>query len=110
MQAREKHSSMGDLKKGRGISVPSYLISTTGDLSCMQDKETKEMLADLVWLNAVIATELIQITENSSAILRKSPPPASCRAEHQALRETALAMAERYRPGTMLARHLGEHQ
>jgi hypothetical protein len=76
----------------------------------MQDKETKEMLADLVWLNAVIATELIQITETSSAILRKSAPPASCRAEHHALRETALAMAERYRPGTMLARHLGEHQ
>ena len=40
----------------------------------MQDKETKEMLADLVWLNAVIATELIQITENSSAILRKLHP------------------------------------
>ena len=33
------------------------------------------MLADLLWLNAVIATELIQITENTSAILRKSPPP-----------------------------------
>jgi len=76
----------------------------------MQDVETKEMLSDLVWLNAVIATELIQITENSSAILRKSSPPASCLAEHHALRETALAMAERYRPGTMLARHLGKHQ
>jgi hypothetical protein len=75
-----------------------------------QDTETKEMLADLIWLNAVIATELIQITENSSAILRKSPPPASCLTEHQALRSTALAMAEKYRPGTMLARHLGQHQ
>ena len=76
----------------------------------MQDTETKEMLADLIWLNAVIATELIQITENSSAILRKSPPPASCLAEHHALRSTALAMAEKYRPGTMLAQHLGKHQ
>jgi hypothetical protein len=76
----------------------------------MQDKEMKEMLADLVWLNAVIATELIQITENSSAILRKTAPPASCLAEHHALRETALAMAERYRPGTVLAQHLGKHQ
>jgi hypothetical protein len=76
----------------------------------MQDNETKEMLADLVWLNAVIATELIQITENSSAILRKSPPPASCLTEHQALRITALAMAEKYRPGTMLGQHLGRHQ
>jgi hypothetical protein len=76
----------------------------------MQDKETKEMLADLIWLNAVIATELIQITENTSAILRKSPPPDSCLSEHHALRNTALAMAERYRPGTMLAQHLGKHQ
>ena len=76
----------------------------------MQETEIKEMLADLVWLNAVIATELIQITENTSAILRKSPPPASCLTEHHALRGTALAMAEKYRPGTMLARHLGEHQ
>jgi hypothetical protein len=76
----------------------------------MQDHETKEMLADLVWLNAVIATELIQITENSSAILRKSPPPASCLTEHNELRKTALAMAEKYRPGSMLAEHLLRHQ
>lgn len=76
----------------------------------MQDTETKEMLADLIWLNAVIATELIQITENSSAILRKSPPPASCLEEHNELRKTALAMAEKYRPGSMLARHLLKHQ
>ena len=76
----------------------------------MQDKETKEMLADLIWLNAVIATELIQITENSSAILRKTSPSASCITEHHALRKTALAMAEKYRPGTMLAQHLGKHQ
>jgi hypothetical protein len=76
----------------------------------MQDKEIKEMLADLIWLNSLIATELIQITENSSSILRKSPPPESCLAEHHALRETALSMAEKYRPGTMLSQHLGKHQ
>ncbi|OPX64845.1 MULTISPECIES: hypothetical protein [unclassified Methanoregula] len=75
-----------------------------------QDNEIKEMLADLIWLDALIATELIQVTENTSAILRKSPPPESCLAEHKALRSTALAIAEKYRPGTMLARHLGQHQ
>jgi hypothetical protein len=68
------------------------------------------MLGDLVWLNAVIATELIQITENTSAILRKSPPPESCLADHRALREMALAIAEKYRAGTPLGRHLGVHQ
>ena len=68
------------------------------------------MLRDLIWLNAVIATELIQVTENTSAILRKSPPPESCIADHRALRETALAIAERYKAGTALGRHLGRHQ
>jgi hypothetical protein len=76
----------------------------------MQDKETKEMLADLIWLNAVIATELIQITENTSQILRKSPPPESCIVEHHDLRKTALAMAEKYRPGTLLGQHILKHQ
>ncbi len=76
----------------------------------MQDNETNEMLKDLIWLNAVIATELIQITENTSAILRKSAPPAGCLTEHQDLRETALAMAEKYRPGSMLAQHIRKHQ
>ena len=72
--------------------------------------ENTEMLADLVWLNAVIATELIQITENTSAIPRKSPPTESCIAEHHALREVALKMAEKYRPGTALMQHLTKHQ
>jgi hypothetical protein len=64
----------------------------------------------LSFFNALIATELIQVTENTSAILRKSPPPENCLAEHHALRKTALAIAEKYRPGTMLAQHLGKHQ
>ena len=76
----------------------------------MQETEIKEMLADLIWLNALIATELIQVTENTSAILRQSPPPQSCLREHQALRKTALSMAEKYRPDTMLAQHLNKHQ
>ena len=76
----------------------------------MNEPEIKEMLADLIWLNALIATELIQVTENTSAILRKSPPPQSCLAEHHALRRTALSMAEKYRPETVLGQHLGKHQ
>ncbi len=76
----------------------------------MQNTETKEMLADLIWLNAVIATELIQITENTSAILRKTPPPEGCLAEHNELKKTALHMAEKYRPATVLGQHLLKHQ
>jgi hypothetical protein len=76
----------------------------------MNDEKTEEMLADLIWLNAVIATELIQVTENTSAILRKSGPPESCLRDHHALRQTALVIAEKYRHDTALARHLGTHQ
>lgn len=78
--------------------------------SMHQDDELKEMLSDLIWLNALIATELIQITENTSQILRKAAPPEACVAEHAALRATALDIADRYRPGTMLRQHVGEHQ
>jgi hypothetical protein len=80
------------------------------ECTIMQTDEIKQMLADLIWLNALIATELIQVTENTSAILRKSPPPESCLRDHDALRATALSIAERYRTGTALAQHLGKHQ
>jgi hypothetical protein len=75
-----------------------------------QDEELKEMLRDLIWLNALIATELVQITENTSQILRKAAPPETCIAEHAALRATTLEIADRYRPGTMLRKHVAEHQ
>ena len=75
-----------------------------------QDEELKEMLRDLIWLNSLIATELIQITENTSQILRKAAPPEACLVEHAALRATALEIADRYRPGTMLRQHVQKHQ
>ncbi|HVP95410.1 MAG TPA: hypothetical protein VMS89_09610 [Methanoregulaceae archaeon] len=84
------------------------MVSSEQRLS-VQD-ETAEMLRDLLWLNAVIATELIQQTENTSLLARNASPPASCLLEHQALRETALSIAERYRPGTVLRTHLKGHQ
>lgn len=76
----------------------------------MENDKTREMLADLIWLNAVIATELIQVTENTSAILRNAPPPASCITEHNELRVTALAIAEKYRKASALGKHLHAHQ
>jgi hypothetical protein len=76
----------------------------------MENDELKQMISDLIWLNAVIATELIQITENTSSILRKSSPPASCLRDHAELRAVALAIAEKYRKEAALSRHIGTHQ
>jgi len=74
------------------------------------DPEEKTMLAELIWLNALIATELIQITENTSAILRNAPPPQSCVEDHRRLRNVALVIAEKYNPGSGLKEHLAGHQ
>lgn len=76
----------------------------------MEQDDLKEMLADLIWLEALIATELIQVTENTSAILRKSAPPEARLREHADLRSHALAIAEKYRAGTSLRQHITGHQ
>jgi hypothetical protein len=76
----------------------------------MYSEEERELLRDLVWLNAVIATELIQITENVSSILRNAPPPDSCRKDHDRLREQALQIAGRYSDASALRKHLTGHQ
>ena len=76
----------------------------------MNNNETESLLKDLIWLNAVIATELIQITENTSSILRKSSPPASCLEDHKRLREIALSIAERCNPDDTLRTHLTGHK
>lgn len=73
------------------------------------DEELRQMLKDLLWLNALIATELIQITENTSAILRNGGIPESCLAEHAQLRAVALDIADRSLPGTELRKHVEKH-
>ncbi len=84
------------------------------DIKCSNEindiAEIKEMLGELLWINSVIATELIQITENTSQILRKADIPETCRVEHGKLRVAALDIAERYKPNTGLKEHLLKHQ
>ncbi len=58
----------------------------------------KNMLSDLIYINSIIATELIKITENLAAIrhgeefLKKS----SCLREHDALNQEILGVLEKY--------------
>ena len=87
-----------------------YLASLCPSRNSRGSIETTASMPGVIWLDALIATELIQVTENTSAILLKSPPPDTCLKDHQALRATALAIAEKYHKDTALARHLGKHQ
>lgn len=65
----------------------------------MAERQEKlfEILQDLVKLNAIIATELIQLVENSSRTLRGDIPD-SCRAEHGRLRVEIVEIAGKWNP------------
>jgi uncharacterized protein YcsI (UPF0317 family) len=54
-----------------------------------------ELLKDLVKINAIIATELIQLVENSSKQIRGEIPD-SCRIQHGQLRREVVEIAEKW--------------
>ncbi|BBO75282.1 hypothetical protein DSCW_26990 [Desulfosarcina widdelii] len=61
--------------------------------------EVEKMLKDLIKVNAVIATELIQLVENSSRLVHGGEVPETCRVQHRALREEIVQIAERWNEG-----------
>ncbi len=75
-----------------------------------QEDDLKGMLRDLIWLNGVIATELIQLVENSSATLRGSVPE-KCLIQHNELRQQALHIVARNcgPDASSLQRHVTGH-
>jgi hypothetical protein len=54
-----------------------------------------EILKDLVKINSIIATELIQLVENSSSQLRGEIPD-SCKVQHLDLRRDIIKIAEKW--------------
>ena len=58
-------------------------------------QEQLDILKDMVKLNAIIATELIQLVENSSRQLR-GEIPESCRVQHGDLRQQIVEIAEKW--------------
>jgi len=54
-----------------------------------------EVLKDLIKINSVIATELIQLVENSSKQLR-GEIPESCVLQHGLLRKEVVELAEKW--------------
>jgi hypothetical protein len=58
-------------------------------------QEQLDILKDMVKLNAIIATELIQLVENSSQQLRGAIPD-SCKSQHGELRKQVVEIAEKW--------------
>lgn len=77
----------------------------------MQDiqQEQLDILKDMVKLNAIIATELIQLVENSSQQLRGAIPD-SCKDQHGKLRQQVVEIAEKWHDNCgLLRKHNLEH-
>ncbi len=59
----------------------------------------KNMLADLIYINGVIATELIKVTENTATIRRGEEflDKTNCPAEHHELNKKIIEILDRYK-------------
>ena len=59
----------------------------------------KNMLSDLIYLNGIIVTELITITENTAAIRRGEDflKDSSCISEHNELKAKVIEIVKKYK-------------
>ncbi len=75
----------------------------------------KNMLADLLYLNGIIATEIIKITENTATIRhgKEFLKETSCPAEHNELNKKVIEILKKYhkQPGELadLEKHVLKH-
>ncbi|MCX7832233.1 MAG: hypothetical protein N2440_04990 [Actinobacteria bacterium] len=72
--------------------------------------ELKEVLADILFILSVDSTETMQVTENTSQLLR-GEVPSSCRTAHFRLREHIIQIASRWNKdrASDLRKHLFGH-
>ena len=67
------------------------------------DEKILEVLKDLTYINAVIATELIRITENTALIANKPTEKVSkCVIEHDKISAKVIQLAEKYADHSLL--------
>lgn len=62
------------------------------------NKEILSRLEDLIFINSIIATELIRITENTAGILHGSEflESSSCKSEHNLLNKHIMQILKKY--------------
>ncbi|MBU1397873.1 MAG: hypothetical protein KKE00_09200 [Proteobacteria bacterium] len=65
--------------------------------------ELLDILKDILKINSIIATELIQLVENSSAQIRGEIPD-SCKTQHLELRKDIVRIAEKWNEGCEVLR------
>ncbi len=67
------------------------------------DEKILDVLKDLTYINAVIATELIRITENTAVMANKpAEKVAKCAIEHGKISEKVIQLAEKYSNPSLL--------
>lgn len=74
-------------------------------------REVKDLLKDLIFVASVDATETMQVTENTSAILR-GEVPGGCTEAHARLRENIVGISSKWseKETADLKRHLFGHE
>jgi hypothetical protein len=62
----------------------------------------KNMLADLIYINGIIATELINVTENTATLCngKESLEKTSCLVEHNQLNKKIIEIVKKYQRTT----------
>ena len=78
----------------------------------MHDNQSElfTLLTDLIKMNAIIGTELIQLVENSSRQIH-GEIPESCKVQHTALKKEMIEIAEKWNPDCNLLKvHNLEHE
>ncbi len=74
------------------------------------DNQLAELLKDLIKINAVIATEMIQLVENSSRQIRGAVPE-TCLTQHAKLKQEVVQIAEKWeRDCDVLRNHNLKHE
>lgn len=67
------------------------------------DEQILKVLKDLTFINAVIATELIRITENTALIAKKPAEKVSkCVIEHDKISEKIIELVAKYSDSSLL--------
>ncbi|MFW9826006.1 MAG: hypothetical protein ACFFEY_00100 [Candidatus Thorarchaeota archaeon] len=75
----------------------------------------ENMLSDLIYINSIIATELIKITENTATIRhgKEFLDETNCPAEHRELNKRIIEIVKKYKKkpedSTILENHVLKH-